>query len=52
MNDEKNDDDDDDDGWQILKPGVILFETTIWLVEYLILAFFSIWLRLFVYMIH
>ena len=40
MNDEKNDD--DDDGWQILKPGVVLFETTIWLVEYLILVFFSI----------
>jgi hypothetical protein len=30
MDDEKNDD--DDDGWQILKPGVILFETTMGLV--------------------
>jgi hypothetical protein len=29
MDDEKND---DDDGWQILKPGVILFETTMGLV--------------------
>ncbi len=25
-------DDDEDDGWKILKPGVILFETTIGLV--------------------
>ncbi|CAF1000089.1 unnamed protein product [Rotaria sordida] len=25
-----NDDDDDDDGWKILKPDVILFETSIW----------------------
>jgi len=25
-------DDDDDDGWEILKPGVVLFETTIGLV--------------------
>ena len=36
------DDDDetgDDDGWQILKPGVVLFETTIGLVKTIILQF-------------
>jgi hypothetical protein len=28
-----DDDDDDKDGWKILKPDVVLFETTIGLVE-------------------
>lgn len=32
MIDVENDDGDDDDGWEILKPGVVLFETTIGLV--------------------
>ncbi len=27
-----DDDDDDEDGWKILRPGVVLFETTIGLV--------------------
>lgn len=31
MNNEEIDDE-DDDGWKILKPGVVLFETTIGLV--------------------
>ncbi len=34
------DDENSDDGWKILKPGVVLFETTIGLVSYLILEFF------------
>jgi hypothetical protein len=33
------DDENGDDGWKILKPGVVLFETTIGLVSYLILEF-------------
>ena len=33
MIDEDKIDDDEEDGWKILKPGVILFETTIGFVE-------------------
>ena len=33
MMDDDDDDDDQEDGWKILKPGVILFETSIGLVR-------------------
>lgn len=33
MNPEEIDEDEEEDGWKILKPGVVLFETTIGFVE-------------------